>query len=290
LSNLVDLVREDFGISGSGRWYRSDVHSSLVVDSEKELFFFNSRGLKGDTLDYLVQVRGLPLRTAQDMINHASAGMPVNVKQGNLQAKFEKLVDLFYSAGRKDREYWYNRKLTDATIDRYRLGNFEGWNLIPIYDEGLFLNFQCRRDNPDKRIRFWYKDKDFKPVLFNKEILPFIDLVYITEGMVDCILLNQLGLPCICSTNGADSWNTGWVKYFNKIKDVFYIADNDKAGVFGAKLVADAIGLYKVRILRFKEEREKYGAADFFKSGGTVDEFKSIIETNSVFGFEKELI
>jgi len=287
---VSDLVEEDFGITGNDRWMRSEVHSSLVVDDEKDIFFFNARGISGNALTYLIKVRGLDVRSAQELLKHPTAGNPTDTGDTGLQVKFEKLVDLFHGAGRADRRYWYDRKLTDSTIDRFRLGNFDGWNLIPIYDKGLFCNFQCRRDKPNKRIRFWYKDDDFVPVLFNKEVLPFVDSIYITEGMVDCILLNQLGLPSVCSTNGALSWNPGWIQHFTKMKSIVYIADNDPAGVTGAYLVAKSIGLYKVKILRFKEKALKYGALNFFLEDGTVEQLKEIIEERCTYGFEKELI
>lgn len=288
--SLSDLVKEDFGLRGGGRWYRSDVHSSLVVDAEKDLFFFNARDIKGNSVDYLMQIRGLSRKSAEEIVKNKTAGMPVDSKQSSLQVRFDKLIDLFHNSGINDRQYWYNRKITDSTIDRYRLGNFEGWNLIPIYDDGLFINFQCRRDKPDKRIRFWYKDTDFKPVLFNKDILQFVDTIYITEGMTDCLLLNQVGLPSVCSTNGADTWNSGWIRYFTTIKNIFYIADNDKAGIVGANRVSNSLGSSRVRVMRFKEEIEKYGAGNFFINGGTTNEFKDIVSTRSIYGFEKELI
>ena len=108
--------------------------------------------------------------------------------------------------------------------------------------------------------------------------------------MVDCILLNQLGLPSVCSTNGALSWNPGWIQHFTKMKSIVYIADNDPAGVTGAYLVAKSIGLYKVKILRFKEKALKYGALNFFLEDGTVEQLKEIIEERCTYGFEKELI
>jgi len=290
MSHLVDLIKEDFGIEGGGRWYRSVVHSSLVLDADNDVFYFNSRGISGDAVTYLKEVRGLSSKSANELIKNASAPMPTDSDGNSLQVKFEKLVDLFHGAGKYDREYWYSRKLTDATIDRYRLGNYDGWNLIPIYNNGLFYNFQCRRDKPKKFIKFWYKDVDFNPVLFNREILPFVNTVYITEGMVDCLLLNQLGFPAVCTTNGASSWNPNWIKYFDKIDDIVYIADNDSAGIHSAYRTAISIGLYKVRILRFKEKAVKYGALDWFRDGHSVEEFKSIIEEQSVYGFEKGMI
>lgn len=290
MTSLVDLVREDYGISGSGRWFRSDVHSSLVVDSLNDLFFFNSRNLRGNSLDYLMNVRGLTRKSAQEVLHNRTAENPADSKETSIQTRLDKLVDLFHNSGRSNREYWTSRGLNNSTIDRYRLGNFEGWNLIPIYDDGLFINFQCRRDKPDKRIRFWYKDTDFKPVLFNKEVLPFIKTVYIVEGMVDCLLLNQLGLPSVCSTNGALSWNSGWIRYFTKMKEIYFVADNDSAGITAALRTANSLGLSRVKIMRFKEEAEKYGALNYFQSGGTVEEFKEILSSNSVYGFERELI
>ena len=287
--NLVDLVREDFGISGNGRWLRSDIHSSLVVDSEKERFYFNSRGIRGTIFDYLVYVRGISANAAKELVKTNSAGMPT-YEEGGLQIKFEKLVNLFHASGKNDREYWYKRKLTDGTIDRYRLGNYDGWNLIPIYNNGYFVNFQCRKDTPEKRINFWYKDADFKPVLYNREVLTFVSGIYIVEGMVDCILLNQLGLPAVCSTNGANSWNSGWIKYFSKIKSIVYVADNDSAGKIGAYSVANALGLYRVKILRFKEQALKYGSLDYFRDGGTKEEFLNLVQERGVYGFEKESI
>jgi len=289
MSTLVDLVKEDFGIQGSGKWYRSEIHSSLVIDAENNRFFFNSRGLSGDALAYLILVRGLDEKSAKETLRRSIAPMPTDEQGNSLQVKFEKLVDLFHKAGRDNRDYWYARKLTDSTIDKYRLGNYDGWNLIPIYNKGLFVNFQCRQDNP-KRIRFWYKDKDFNPVLFNKEVLPFVDSIYITEGMVDCLLLNQLGFPSVCTTNGASSWNPNWIQYFTKIKNIIYLADNDSAGVHAALSVANSIGLYRVKILRFKEKETKYGSLDFFRDGNTIEEFNDAVNTRSVYGFEKSLV
>jgi DNA primase len=216
--------------------------------------------------------------------------MPVGTKDTSLQVRFDGLVDLFHNSGRNDRDYWYKRCLTDATIDRYRLGNFDGWNLIPIYDGGLFINFQCRRDEPSKQMRFWYKDRDFKPVLYNKEVLPFIDTVYIVEGMVDCLLLNQLGLPSVCTTNGALTFNSGWIKYFTKIKNIYFVADNDKAGIASAVRTSDSLGPARVKVLRFKDKRPKYGALDWFREGGTTEEFKIMLSSRAVYAFEKELI
>lgn len=289
MSILVDLVKEDFGITGNERWWRSEVHSSLVVDAEKDVYFFNARDLRGDVVHYLMNVRGLDRRKAEEFVKNRSrlnSGVPDET--GGLQVKYDRLVDLFHSAGKNNRDYWYRRNLTDSTIDRYRLGYYDGWYLIPIYDNGLFVNFQCRRDNP-KRFKLWYKDKDFKPVLYNSDILKFVDRVYIVEGMVDCILLNQLGLPSVCSTNGAGYWNPGWIRYFTKINDIFYIEDHDKAGEAASSLVSNSLGPSRVKVVSFDGKPEKYDSVDFFRDGGSKESFLDLINHTYRFQFEKGL-
>lgn len=290
MSMLIQLVKEDFGISGRGRWWRSDLHSSLVVDSDNDIFFFNARDLSGTPVDYLTKVRGLDRKSAEILVKNRLGIGDINTKETSLQVKFEKLVDLFHTSGKSSRQYWYDRCLNDSTIDRYRLGFYDGWFLIPIYNNSMFVNFQCRRSDPTKRIKFWYKDVDFKPVLFNHGVLKFVNTVYITEGMVDCLLLNQLGLPSVCSTNGAMSWSSEWIKFFTKMKSIYYIPDNDKAGIHGAQNAAKFLGDNRVKFYRFKDKAEKYGALDFFRDGGSVEDFKNLVHNESVYGFEKELI
>jgi DNA primase len=281
---LQELVKEDFGISGRGRWLRSDIHSSLVIDNEKNVFYFNSRGFSGGPLEYLVKVRQMDVKSARELIKNHADPFSDEVKSTGVQVKFSKLIDSFYNLGKHFRDYWYKRGLKDSTIDMYRLGFYDGWSLIPIYDNDRFVNFQCRRDDP-KNIRMWYKDIDFKPVLFNKNILQFTDTAYITEGMVDCILLNQLGFPCVCTTNGANHWNSSWVKYFTRVDNIFYIADNDKAGYLASKKVAESLGTGRVRIVKYREKPEKYDTVDFFRDGGTLEGFKDLI-SNSTYVFE----
>jgi hypothetical protein len=284
---LVELVKQDFGISGRDRWWRSDIHSSLIVDTEKERFYFNARDIKGTAVDYLVQVRGMRREAAEEFVkNVKSVGVLDKVKSFGIQERYEKLIDIFYMSGKSNRDYWYNRGLSDSTIDRYRLGFYDGWYLIPIYDSGIFSNFQCRRDSPEKKIRLWYKDQDFRPVLYNSDILKFVKVAYITEGMVDCILMNQMGFPTVCTTSGAMSWNSSWIRYFSNVSLIYYLADNDKAGISAASSVAKGLGMGRVKILRFKDQKEKYDVVDFIRDGGDKSSLLDMIDKRSVYGFE----
>ena len=175
---LQSLIEADFGYEGnSNKWGRSTEHDSLVLNKEKSLWFWNSKGLHGNLKDYLIKIRKMSNRDADDFVkNSAQVANPVLTKRHIEETPYEKLVDTFWSLGKTNRQYWYNRLLTDQTIDRWRLGYYDGWYILPLYEDGTFLNFQIRREDP-KRVKYWYYIKDFKPVLINPDILNFVEYV-----------------------------------------------------------------------------------------------------------------
>lgn len=288
---LQILVEEDGGYVKEGQnWGRSDTHSSLVVNEEKQKWYWNSEQMGGGVLEYLIRVRGLPRKLAQEVLD--TRGRILNGIIGDFEDKkvydkpYEKLVDTFWSLGKRNRQYWYDRKLNDKTIDRYRLGyTANGWYTIPLYIGDRFVNFQCRRDIPEKRIKMWYRIEGWKPVIINPELLQIVDTIFITEGSVDALLLNQEGIPAVSHTGGA-YWNPEWCIYFNKIKKIYYIMDNDAVGKATGAKVAKSLGLYRTYLYEFEGKPEKYDTRDFFKDGGTAKEFKELVERDSKLLFE----
>jgi DNA primase len=288
---LQVLVEEDFGYEKEGRnWGRAKEHSSLVVNEESQRWYWNSEEKGGDVLSYLIKVRGLNLKDAKEVVKIRGQfhnGFIIKNEENKIYGHpYEKLVDLFWDLGKGNRDYWYKRCLTDKTIDRYRLGFYDGWSLIPLYKGDAFTNFQCRRDIPEKRIKLWYKIEGWKHVLINPELLQLVDKIYITEGPVDAILLNQEGIPAISHTGGAGYWNVKWYTLFNKVKDIVYIMDNDDAGLAGAKKVAQGLGEMRVKILKYPFDKKGYDTVDFFRDGGTAEDVKKFSETETKYLFE----
>lgn len=288
---LETLVEEDFGYVKEGRnWGRSEQHSSLVVNEEEQKWYWNSEEMGGDVLSYLIKVRGMNKKSAVTLVNSAKkyiSGILREEKNGVFYTPMEKLVDTFWQLGKHNRDYWYNRKLTDKTIDRYRLGFYNGWNLVPLYNSREeFINFQMRRDLPDKAITGWYKEKVWNPILLNSGLLSLVDTIYITEGTLDALLLHQEGIPAVTQTNGANVWSHEWYPLFDNVKRIYYIADNDKAGRIAARRVAQSLGEYRTLIYQFDGKPEKYDTVDFFREGGIAKDFKELVENNSSYLFE----
>lgn len=284
LELLESLIEQDFGYTHSDNWGKSREHSSLVVDRKRALWFWNSENLKGTVKDYLLQVRKLSEKDATALLKGRSPRTTISVVETDDSVPYEKLVEYLWLNGQHDRDYWYRRGLTDKTIDRFKLGFSGEWYTIPVYVDGVFRNFQCRKDVPEKRIRPWYRGVG--PLLYNADILQFVDRVFITEGPVDAILLNQYGYASVSHTAGAQGWDQSWCKYFMKVKEIIYVADNDKPGIEGAIKVAKSLGETKVKVLRFRDKADKYDAVDFFRNGGTKAEFEERLSKDLRFIYE----
>ncbi len=281
LELLESFVETDFGYKATSNWGKSDQHSSLVVDRKRSLWFWNSKGWSGDVVDYLMLVRKMRKKDALQLVQGAVSSS--NYSESSTDTPYEKLVGFLWENGKDNRDYWYRRCLQDNIIDRFSLGFYNDWFTLPIYVDGVFRNFQCRREVPEKRIKAWYRGVG--PILFNSSILQFVNKVYITEGPVDAILLSQLGLPAISHNAGAEGWRDEWFKYFFKTKEIVYVADNDAPGKKAAKKVASSLGEGKVKVLIFSDKPDKYDAVDFFRDGGALEEFLDR-ERHSKYSFE----
>lgn len=289
-NNLINLIGNRFSLTGSGRYLKTKEHDSLVIDTEKGLFFWNSRGIFGNALDWLIKVEGFDYKQAKILNleeNPVTVFADNNIKQEvDNTVLSEDIVNYFYFLGKYNREYWYKRAFTDETIELFRLGYYDGWYTIPVYLEGELKNIVMRRDNPKKAIKAWKKGVGALP--FNFDILKYFKTIYFVEGTTDAISLVQAGLPAISTTAGSECFKIEWLKYFINIDRVYILYDNDSAGNNGSKKLAEKIGLYKCKIYNFWDFKEKYDVNDFFIDNNTSEDLLNLIETKSKYAFEME--
>lgn len=283
---LEKFIRDDYGIVGSGRWKRSVKHNSLVLDTQKGVFFFNTKNIAGGPFEYLRFVRGLPEDSARTLITSLGGKIldgEISVYEDSSVIPYTKLVKSMWENGKNNREYWYKRLLTDDTIDRFQLGYFHEWYTIPVFENGELVQIQKRKDNP-KSIFPWYKG--IYPKIFNADILAFTDTVVLAEGIVDSILLNQYGVPSVSKTIGAKGWHNSWFKLFMKQKLIYIVYDNDLAGVTGAIKMAKHLGLNRCKLYTFDGYSEGYDIVDWFRDYNTLEDLMYKIRKESLYGFQ----
>lgn len=281
-SLLYKLIERDYGIAGSGRWFHSVEHDSLVYDAENDVFYWNSEGIQGDAYIYLTKVRMYPHSTAKEYLreNKNFAGTFIQeIKDGVETVVYPKLVEVFHNNIWEDsREYFHIRTITDETISRFKLGKHNDFYTIPFYYEGIFKQFQLRKDNP-KTIRNYYKGVG--PLLFNSDIMKITNKIILVEGPTSCLVLNQNNIPCVSMNTGAEGFLPEWMKDFKNQKEIIILFDNDSAGIKGAVRTAKILGVGRCGLYNFQDtEVDHYDPNDWFKENKkSGKEFMEYIES-----------
>lgn len=292
---IEKIISQDQELTGRGRWLRGTVNSSLVVDTERQLFFFNTKDIRGNAIDWLTKVKGYSYSLAKEYIDSFegfSNPLPRRiVNNDKVIVPFDKLVDTFHNNYLEEgSDYWSKRGISESTTKRFRLGKYRDdykevtWNTIPIFLNGQFYNFQLRTDDPEKMIRYYYRG--LGPTPFNFDIMSITDNIIICEGPTDCIRLSQEGVPCVSHNSGATGWRSEWFSYFIKQKKVIVLYDNDEAGVKGAKKVAENLGTYRTKIYTFRDfEKQGYDVINYFNDGNKVSDLLKLIEQKAEYAF-----
>jgi len=235
--SIVPIIEEAFTLRQSGQHYLRGVeHDSLVVDIRKNKFYWNSLGISGGPITWLMQIRGLSYRHALDELQRFS-GLPFRealLKIDKPTPIYPRLLDTFFELGKRNRSYWYSRGFTDDSIDKFKLGFTGKANVIPIIQDGVLENFQCRiGQGAEKRVWWWAKHKALN--LFGADDLRS-SYVVLTEGPIDAITLHQVGIPAI-TQSAINYWNNLWNKYLVDCYTIYILYDNDLAGRTAARKI-----------------------------------------------------
>lgn len=150
-----------------------------------------------------------------------------------------------YSAATNDSvlEWWERRGLTEASVRTNVLGvvddphpgheQYDGWIAIPYLDNAgntLQIRFRCPWDHDHKGHGKYATVKGDAPRMYNTSTLYRAgDDVWLTEGEIDTISLEQIGLNAV-AIPGVHNW--GWrhqimLAGFNR---VWVFGDGDQAG------------------------------------------------------------
>lgn len=104
--------------------------------------------------------------------------------------------------------------------------------------------------------------------------------VYICEGEVDTMYLDQLGFPA-AGIPGADSFQEEWATWFEKARRVFILLDADDAGRRGAEKIQGYLGA-KARVVELPvpEGEDTTDIQEYFvRDEYTVDHFEKLIDS-----------
>lgn len=173
------------------------------------------------------------------------------------------------------------RGLTEATIKEWKLGWDGNRYTIPVYDKnGTLVNVRRYTMNPGPK-----GDKVLNITghgsarLFRPDILKENDEIVVCEGEMDCIILNQYGIPAVTHTGGAMTFSNSWAVEFSG-KKVWICYDNDDAGRKGAARTGKMLAAFADNVYGIDIPLPEKGAdvTDYFvKEGMTAEDFQDLM-------------
>lgn len=207
-----------------------------------------------EVIDYLGGIDIRPLQRAE-----RPASQPTEPRTEHTTFPPDRVMFWHASLMPEHRRYWHSRGLSDETIDKFRLG-WDGDRLtIPVCYRGLCYGIK-KRAWGDAQPKYTMA-KGSHVGLFNADILTILhggDIpLFIVEGEVEAMLLDQLGYPSISSTGGAGTFKPHWATFLAHLDRIIVIYDNDAPGMAGA---------LRVRALLRRAQIAKWPSG--FKDGG----------------------
>lgn len=139
--------------------------------------------------------------------------------------------------GGQQRQWLYQRGLTDAVIDAARLGHAGTAYSIPLTDhDGTLYGLKYRRDEAvsSDGLRYWSKpgtatDKPYYPQSLDWQ--QTTGPVILCEGELDALLLTVYGVPAVSVSGGVNRAPTLMDGLLARHGGVVLCLDNDKAGL-----------------------------------------------------------
>lgn len=195
-----------------GRYVCGVNHNSLVVDRQKQAWFWNSRGLSGDAITWYQEIvnPGARFWEALEWLESLSGGLVTPARAYTPKTPPKPVdplsVDLavIYHAALLESEkglaWWAKRGISLDSIKRWVLGfKPDHWRRGPSSTIPLLENGELRTI----RNRIWNATGDDERYLpekvglgswvFNSDIIEGADEITIFEGEIKCMVMNQLG-------------------------------------------------------------------------------------------------
>jgi len=322
-NRIEEIVQESgFALTGRGKYRNAEQHDSLVVNVEEQLFFWNSRGLKGDVITWLEQTQNMDFRQALVRLADRS-GIPLHLDEATAKAfkaarqRSDRLTTLMDYLGKAlpapaaaayiERRGWTAESVKGCGYwdgDRKALAQFCGLHEIGLDEPlvqavmgipaGMFIyghwaggrcEYISGRSVEGKR---HYNP----PVELMGERLPMWTpgahtseaYVVVVEGQADAITLHLWDIPAVALA-GANA-NDRLLRQLERFGRVYVALDKDEGGRNGSDALGEAIGP-KTRIVTWPAGEAIKDANDWLLRGGNREDCLSLLGAAPIYAIWK---
>lgn len=170
-------------------------------------------------------------------------------------------------------EWFLSRNISQETLNRMNIS--EGVEYMPqVETERKVICFNYFRDGKLVNVKYRDAEKNFKLykgaelIFYNLDGIKETDSAYIVEGEIDCLTMIQAGyLNTVSVPNGASKGKNNLqyldncYQYFENVKAVYILTDNDEPGNKLGEELARRIGIekcHRIELGEFKDINEAY--------------------------------
>lgn len=275
--------------------WHDDKHASLAV-YQQNCFCFGC-GKRLSTLEWIAEQAQLNIdsqfpevvETASKYAGLSDIVLPVKYpKCPPLLTPMSEEIAIYAHNNLGDKRQWYyDRGLTDKTIDTELLGYLNNAFSIPVFDcLGFLMNMRYRRDDAVTKDdpKYWGTKGRNTTLIYNEKVLSegcmtqHDNTLCITEGELDCLRLWQEGIAAVSFTNGVFGWKQSRLPImleFKYAKIIIICFDQDDAGKRSALQLKEVFG-ERARILQWDKKLGKDITILAQRKG--VDYLKQLIE------------
>lgn len=270
-------------------------YGHLYINRDHGAYMCHRCGEAGSFFDLQVKLGDKPEPAVKDMADKWAvwADMVVECQDGLLEEP-EALAYLRDKRGLradtigKYRLGWAPKNLMDRMLERWQISDLRHAGLVsennyPLFWDRLIIPY-FQRDHVvtirGKQLGGnMLQAKDTAIHLFGADNLRGHSEVYICEGELDAMLLDQLGYPA-CAIPGALNFQDHWVTWFDEAKRVFIVLDADEAGRKGAAKIEQIIGRRARQIeLPVPQNAESTDITEYFlRDLHTTDDFDDMVD------------
>lgn len=328
---ILDLIQADIGrpIKRSGKYYffkcpfHSEATPSFAVTPDNGVYYCFGCGATGDAISWLMEYRHLSFVDACDIL---SSGKPIKSKwlptvssptdkesqaplPDSLQEQWRTIVEhcqktLYTADGEKALSYLYKRGIKDKIIQSsfFKIGYSRGEEIagifvnrgiiIPCIDSDYihYVKIRLPQSKP-KYIQLDANGYDISGV-YNASLSKGADIVFVTEGEFDCMLLQQEAGEFVGSvTLGSSTQRFDKERHsivFETSKHVVVCLDNDEAGRKGEQKWRERefLPCFSRKMVYTSVPEPHKDITDFYVAGGKLVDW--VFDTLKPYNFDAE--
>ena len=239
----------------------------LVEEILSETARFYHNGLNAEARRYLSQQRGIADQTANRfLIGFACGGLREHLLEGcRLPAELCVKAGVLKKAESGELRDYFHQRIIFPNLRRGRVVHLTGRSLDGHHPKYLHLPGE---------MRYLYNED----ALFDKEVC-------VTEGVLDCLSLVQIGYPAVALL-GASNFKPEWEGRFCRCERVYLCLDGDEAGRQGNLKIGGLIG-ERARIVQLPDGCDMN---DFLKDHGKSDFDALVTSAQDVVKYHLSLV